>query len=74
MSKPPIAANTPYQELRQMAVRIEIEPTILKNALEKELASQKRLANTTKQKAFVPIIEKDIAELQKGLGSITETK
>lgn len=57
-----------------MPVRIDIDQTILRNALEKELASQKRLANTTKQKAFVPIIEKDIAELQKGLGSITEAK
>lgn len=57
-----------------MPVRIDIDATILRNALEKELASQKRLANTTKQKAFVPIIEKDIAELQKGLGSITEAK
>lgn len=51
---------------------LDIDAGILKNALEKELASQKRLANTTKQKAFVPIIEKDIAELQKGLGSIQE--
>lgn len=54
-------------------VKLDIDAGILRNALEKELASQKRLANTTKQKAFVPIIEKDIAELQKGLGSIQET-
>lgn len=54
-------------------IKLDIDAGILRNALEKELASQKRLANTTKQKAFVPIIEKDIAELQKGLGSITET-
>lgn len=53
-------------------VKLDIDAGILRNALEKELASQKRLANTTKQKAFVPIIEKDIAELQKGLGSIVE--
>lgn len=53
-------------------IKLDIDQSILRNALEKELASQKRLANTTKQKAFVPIIEKDIAELQKGLGSIAE--
>lgn len=51
---------------------LEISETMLKNALEKELASQKRLKNTTKQLAFVPIIEKDIAELQKALGSIAQ--
>jgi len=57
-----------------MPLKIDIDETVLRNALEKELASQKRLANTTKQKAFVPIIEKDIAAIQKGLGSIEQVK
>lgn len=57
-----------------MPLKIDVDETILRNALEKELASQKRLANNTKQKAFVPIIEKDIAALQKALGSIEVVK
>lgn len=57
-----------------MPLKIDCDETILRNALEKELASQKRLANNTKQKAFVPIIEKDIATLQKALGSIEVVK
>ena len=55
-------------------IKLDVSEGALRNALEKELASQKRLKNTTKQPAFVPIIEKDIAELQKALGSIQETK
>ena len=55
-------------------MKLEISEQMLRNALEKELASQKRLKNTTKQMAFVPIIEKDIAELQKALGSIVPAK
>lgn len=57
-----------------MPYKIDCDKAILVSALEKELASQKRLKNTTKQPAFVPIIEKDISELQKALGSITEAK
>ena len=55
-------------------IKLDISEAALRNALEKELSSQKRLKNTTKQPAFVPIIEKDIAEFQKALGSIAETK
>lgn len=57
-----------------MAYRVDCDKSLLMTALEKELASQKRLKNTTKQPAFVPIIEKDIAEYQKALSSITEVK
>lgn len=57
-----------------MAYRVDMDKALLMVALEKELASQKRLKNTTKQPAFVPIIEKDIAEFQRGLSSITEVK
>lgn len=57
-----------------MAYRVDMDRTLLMTALEKELASQKRLKNTTKQPAFVPIIERDIMEFQKGLSSITEVK
>lgn len=55
-------------------LKLEISEQVLRTCLEKELASQKRLRNTTKQPAFVPIIEKDIAELQKALGSIVAVK
>lgn len=55
-----------------MALRVEIDRALLVAALEKELASQKRLKNTTKQMAFVPIIEKDIAAFQLAIGSIEE--
>lgn len=55
-----------------MALRVDIDQGLLVAALEKELASQKRMKNTTKQPQFIPIIEKDIAAFQKALGSITE--
>lgn len=55
-----------------MALRVDIDRGLLVAALEKELASQKRLKNTTKQLAFVPIIDKDIAAFQQALGTITE--
>lgn len=57
-----------------MAFRVDLDKQMLITALEKELASQKRLANTTKQPAFIPIIEKDIAALQAAIGGITEIK
>lgn len=57
-----------------MALRIEIDKGLLLAALEKELASQKRLKNTTKQPAFVPIIEKDINAFMAGIASIQEVK
>lgn len=57
-----------------MPLKVEIDRALLVSALEKELASQKRLHNTTKQPAFKPIIEKDIAAFQQALGSITEIK
>lgn len=55
-----------------MALRVEIDKGLLVAALEKELASQKRLKNTTKQPQFIPIIEKDIAAFQMAIGSIAE--
>lgn len=55
-----------------MALKVNIDKGLLLSALEKELASQKRLRNTTKQPAFVPIIEKDIAAFQLAIGSIEE--
>lgn len=57
-----------------MAWRVDLDKGLLIAALEKELASQRRLKNTTKQPAFVPIIEKDIAAFQTAIGSITEIK
>lgn len=57
-----------------MALSVELDEANLRMALEKELSSQKRLKNTTKQPQFVPIIEKDIAAFQKALGSIAEIK
>lgn len=57
-----------------MPCRVDLDKGLLVAALEKELASQKRLKNTTKQMAFVPIIEKDIAAFQLAIGSITEIK
>lgn len=55
-----------------MAFRVELDRSLLVAALEKELASQKRLKNTTKQMAFIPIIDKDIAAFQQAIGSLTE--
>jgi hypothetical protein len=57
-----------------MAFRVELDKALLLTALEKELASQKRLRNTTKQLQFVPIIEKDIAAFQAAIGGLTEIK
>lgn len=57
-----------------MAVRVELDRALLLTALEKELASHKRLKNTTKQMAFVPIIEKDIAAFMHAIGNLTEIK
>lgn len=57
-----------------MAWRVDCDKALLTSALQKELKSQQRLKNTTVQPAFVPIIERDIAELQKGLGSMSEVK
>lgn len=57
-----------------MAVRVELPKEMLVMALEKELASQKRLKNTTKQPQFIPIIDGDIAKLQTAIGSVTEIK
>lgn len=57
-----------------MAIRVEARKEVVVQALEMALASQKRLRNTTKQPAFIPIIEKDMAELQTAIGSITEVK
>lgn len=55
-----------------MALKVNIDRGALVAALEKELASQKRLKNTTKQPQFIPIIEKDIAALQLAIGSVEE--
>lgn len=55
-----------------MALRVEIDRGLLIAALEKELASQKRLKNTTKQPQFIPIIEKDIQSFQMAIGSVAE--
>lgn len=57
-----------------MPLVIDIDQGLLKVALEKELASQKRLFNTTKQPQFKPIIEKDINAYMAGLASIAEVK
>lgn len=55
-----------------MALKVTLDRGLLVAALEKELASQKRLFNTTKQPQFKPIIEKDIAAFQLAIGSIEE--
>lgn len=55
-----------------MALRVQLDKGLLMAALEKELASQKRLKNTTKQLQFIPIIERDIAAFQLAIGSIEE--
>lgn len=55
-----------------MALKVNIDRGLLMAALEKELASQKRLKNTTKQPQFIPIIEKDIAAFQLAIGSIED--
>lgn len=55
-----------------MAVKIELHADTARVALEAYLASLKRALNTTKQPAFKPIIEKDIAAVQLALGSISE--
>lgn len=55
-----------------MALSVEIDQGLLRVALEKELASQKRLFNTTKQPQFKPIIQKDIDSYMAGIASIAE--
>lgn len=57
-----------------MAFRIDLDRGLLLAALEKELASQKRLKNTTKEPQFVPIIDGTIAKFNTAIGSITEIK
>lgn len=57
-----------------MAVKCELNAETLRVALEAYLASQRRMLNTTKQPAFKPIIEKDIAALQLAIGTIEEIK
>lgn len=57
-----------------MAVKVDLNADTMRVALEAYLASMKRAKNTTKQPAFIPIIEKDIAALQAALGSIEEIK
>lgn len=55
-----------------MPVKLDLHHDTTRVALETYLASLKRALNTTKQPAFKPIIEKDIAAIQTALGSITE--
>lgn len=55
-----------------MAVYLEIDVGLLRTALEKELASQKRLKNTTKQPEFIPIVEGVINKYMHGIASIRE--
>lgn len=57
-----------------MAIVVDIDELTLRNALNRELDSAKRAYNTAKNPAFKPIHEKDIATLQKALGSIEQTK
>lgn len=57
-----------------MPFLIDIERNLLQTALEKELASQKRLKNTTKQPEFVPIVERVINGYMAGIASIREAE
>lgn len=57
-----------------MALKIDIDKGLLMTALEKELASQKRLKNTTKQPEFIPIVEGVINKYMHGIASIAEVK
>lgn len=57
-----------------MALKVDIDRGLLLVALEKELASQKRLHNTTKQPEFKPIVEKVINAYMHGIASITDVK
>lgn len=57
-----------------MAVRVEAKKELVTLALNTQLASLKRALNTARNPAFKPILEKDIADLQTAIGSITEVK
>lgn len=57
-----------------MATRVDLPNAQVKAALEQALASNKRALNTAKNPAFRPIIEKDIADLQTAINTLTDIK
>lgn len=57
-----------------MAVKVDLPLAQVKAALEGALASNKRALNTAKNPAFRPILEKDIADLQTAINTLSEGK
>lgn len=57
-----------------MATRVELHMEQVRVALEQSLASNKRALNTSKNPAFRPIYEKDIAALQTAINTLSEVK
>jgi len=57
-----------------MAVKVEARKELVTQALEQLAASLKRQKNTSKNPLFLPIIEKDLAEVNNAITSIAETK
>lgn len=57
-----------------MALRIEIDKTMLVQAIQAEIKAQNRIKTTTKQPAFIPIVEAEIHKLNAALASIVEIK
>lgn len=55
-----------------MPLLVDLDRGLLQVALERELASQRRLKNTTKQPEFVPIVEGVINKYMVAIGSIKE--
>lgn len=57
-----------------MATRVDLTTEQTRAALEQYVASVKRGMNTTKNPAFKPIYEKDMATYQNAINTLTETK
>lgn len=57
-----------------MPLRVDIDRERLTAAIQLQINSLKRAKTNAKNPAFVPIIDKDIADLTTAMNTITETK
>lgn len=57
-----------------MATRVDLPLEATRNALNKEIASLKRAINNTPNKLVTEIYQKELAQLQTAINTLTETK
>lgn len=55
-----------------MAFKVDLDKALLLEALNFQLSSKKRAANTAKQPIFVPIYEKQAADLMRAIATLEE--